>query len=105
MDVLFIPGVRYDSYKISSSLGNDNNESEISPRIGVSYLPTDWLMLFANYAHAFRAPTFNEIFLTGTHFQIPLGPGVAVVNRFVSNSDLKPQKNPDRRVRRRSALH
>ncbi|RMF11442.1 MAG: TonB-dependent hemoglobin/transferrin/lactoferrin family receptor [Alphaproteobacteria bacterium] len=89
-DFLIIPGVRYDDYKTTSSLADDNNESEVSPRVGVSYLPTDWLMVFANYAHAFRAPTFDELFLTGTHFQIPIGPGI--VNRFVSNPNLKPQK-------------
>jgi hemoglobin/transferrin/lactoferrin receptor protein len=88
-DFLIIPGVRYDDYETSSSLGNDNDASEVSPRIGVSYLPTDWLMGFVNYAHAFRAPTFDEVFLTGTHFQIPIGPGI--VNRFVPNPDLKPQ--------------
>ncbi len=89
-DFLIIPGVRYDDYKTSSRLADDNNESEVSPRIGGSYLPTDWLIFFGNYAHAFRAPTFDEIFLTGTHFQIPIGPGI--VNRFVSNPDLKAQK-------------
>ena len=89
-DFLIIPGARYDDYKTSSSLAGNNNESEVSPRVGVSYLPTDWLMLFANYAQAFRAPTFNETFLTGTHFRIPTGAGV--VNRFVPNPDLKPQK-------------
>jgi len=89
-DVLVIPGVRYDEYTTSSPLANDNDANEVSPRIGVSYLPNDWLMTFVNYSHAFRAPTFDELFLTGTHFQIPIGPGV--VNRFVPNSNLKPQK-------------
>lgn len=90
-DVLIIPGIRYDNYQASSLLADDNKESEVSPRIGVSYLPTDWLMVFANYAHAFRAPTINEIYRTGTHFQIPLGRS-SVVNRFVSNPHLKPQR-------------
>ena len=89
-DFLIIPGVRYDEYKTSSSIADDNSESEVSPRVGVSYLPTDWLMVFANYAQAFRAPTINEIYLTGTHFRIPLGQG-SIVNRFVPNPDLKPQ--------------
>lgn len=89
-DFLIIPGVRYDDYKTSSSLAKDNNDSKVSPRFGVSYLPTDWLMFFANYADAFRAPTFDEIFLMGTHFRIPIGP--AIVNRFVTNPNLKPQK-------------
>ena len=90
-DVLIIPGIRYDNYKTSSLLAEDNKETELSPRIGVSYLPTDWLMVFASYAHAFRAPTINEIYRTGTHFQIPLGRS-SIVNRFVSNPDLKPQR-------------
>lgn len=89
-DLLIIPGVRFDSYTSSSDLADDNNEHAISPRLGVSYLPTDWLMMFASYGHAFRAPTFNELYLTGVHFEIPVGAGVT--NRFVSNPDLKPQR-------------
>ncbi len=86
-DLLIIPGIRYDDFSVSSSVASeDTSEDEVSPRIGVSYLPTDWLMVFANYAHAFRAPTFDELFLTGVHFRI--GPGV---NRFIPNPDLKPQ--------------
>ncbi|TQV83140.1 TonB-dependent hemoglobin/transferrin/lactoferrin family receptor [Denitrobaculum tricleocarpae] len=88
-DFLIIPGLRFDSYEVSSSIADSNEETALSPRLGVSYLPTDWLLVFANYAEAFRAPTFDELFTTGTHFQIPIGPGV--VNRFVPNSDLSPQ--------------
>ena len=90
-EILVIPGVRYDSYRSTRRSAGDNRADELSPRIGMSYLPTDWLMLFANYGHAFRAPTFNEVYLTGVHFQIPLG-RAAVVNRFVGNPDLKPQR-------------
>ena len=90
-EILVIPGVRYDSYRSTRRSAGDNRADELSPRIGMSYLPTDWLMLFANYGHAFRAPTFNEVYLTGVHFQIPLG-RAAVVNGFVGNPDLKPQR-------------
>ena len=90
-DLLVIPGVRYDSYRTTRRGAGDNRADQVSPRIGVSYLPTDWFMLFTNYAHAFRAPTFNEIYLSGVHFQIPLG-RTAIVNRFVANPDLKPQR-------------
>ncbi|HBA42553.1 MAG TPA: TonB-dependent receptor [Alphaproteobacteria bacterium] len=89
-DVLIIPGVRYDEFDISSSIATSNSEDSISPRIGMSYLPNDWLVLFANYGHAFRAPTFDELFLTGVHFRIPIGPGIT--NRFVPNPNLKPQE-------------
>ena len=88
-DLLIIPGLRYDDYESSSDIADDNEASQLSPRIGVSYLPNDWLLFFANYAHAFRAPTFDELFTTGTHFVIPIGPGVT--NRFVPNPDLDPQ--------------
>ncbi|WP_282605993.1 TonB-dependent hemoglobin/transferrin/lactoferrin family receptor [Pelagibius sp. Alg239-R121] len=89
-DLLIIPGLRFDSYEVSSSVSDSNTETALSPRLGVSYLPTDWLLVFANYAEAFRAPTFDDLFTTGVHFQIPIGPGIT--NRFVPNSDLKPQK-------------
>jgi hemoglobin/transferrin/lactoferrin receptor protein len=91
-DLLILPGGRFDRYEASSDLASDDTtDSQFSPRIGVSYLPQKWLMFFANYAEAFRAPSFDELYLTGTHFQIPLGPGATVVNRFVPNADLKPQ--------------
>jgi len=89
-DVLIIPGLRFDSYESSSDLADDNSEQAISPRIGLSYLPEDWIMLFASYSHAFRAPHMNEIYQSGVHFEIPVGAGVT--NRFVANPDLDPQR-------------
>ena len=86
-DLLIIPGLRYDYYQGDSQIDDAIEEDQLSPRIGVSYLPTDWFLVFANYAQAFRAPTFDELYLTGTHFQIP-GLGT---NFFVPNPDLKPQ--------------
>ncbi len=88
-DLLVIPGLRFDYYRSDSSIADENQDEAVSPRLGVSYLPTDWSLVFANYAQAFRAPTFDELYLTGTHFEIPIGPGI--VNRFVPNPDLKPQ--------------
>jgi len=88
-DLLIIPGLRFDSYETDSPIADSNEDTAVSPRIGVSYLPTDWSLLFANYGEAFRAPTFDEMYLTGIHFQIPIGPGIT--NRFVPNPDLKPQ--------------
>ncbi len=89
-DLLVIPGIRYDEFEVSSSIAASNSADNISPRIGVSYLPNDWLILFANYGHAFRAPTFDELYLTGVHFRIPIGPGIT--NRFIPNPNLKPQE-------------
>ncbi|WP_421708776.1 TonB-dependent receptor domain-containing protein [Algihabitans sp.] len=86
-ELLILPGLRFDRYESSSDdVDDDNVESRLSPRIGFSYLPQEWLLVFANYAEAFRAPTFDELFRTGIHFRS--GP---IVNRFVPNPDLKPQ--------------
>lgn len=89
-ELLVIPGLRYDYFKADSAIDDASSDDALSPRIGVSYLPTDWLMVFANYGHAFRAPTFDELYLTGQHFFIPVGAGVT--NSFVPNPDLKPQR-------------
>jgi hemoglobin/transferrin/lactoferrin receptor protein len=89
-DLLIIPGLRFDSYESSSDIADGNSEQAVSPRLGLSYLPADWLMMFASYGHAFRAPHFDELYLTGVHFEIPVGAGV--VNRFVPNPDLDPQR-------------
>jgi hemoglobin/transferrin/lactoferrin receptor protein len=89
-ELLVIPGLRYDYYHSDSDIAAANSDDALSPRIGVSYMPVDWLMLFSNYAHAFRAPTFDEIYVTGVHFTIPLGAGIT--NSFVPNPDLKPQR-------------
>ncbi len=84
-----LPGLRFDRYEVSGDAGiDDATESRPSPRIGVSYQPQPWLVAFANYAHAFRAPSFNEMFLSGTHFEIP---ALGITNRFVANPDLEPQ--------------
>ena len=89
-DLLIIPGLRFDSYESSSDLADTNKDHAISPSIGISYLPTDWLMMFGRYGHAFRAPHIDELYLSGVHFEIPIGPGI--VNRFVANPDLDPQR-------------
>ncbi len=89
-DLLIIPGIRVDTYATDSDIDDGNSDTAVSPRLGISYLPNDWLMVFGSYGEAFRAPTFDELYLTGVHFQIPIGPGIT--NRFVPNPDLKPQR-------------
>lgn len=91
-ELLFVPGVRADYYSIQSDVagGSKTKETAISPRFALTYKPAPWAMTFASYGDAFRAPTFDELFLTGVHFQIPIGPGI--VNRFVPNPNLKPQQ-------------
>jgi len=40
-DFIIIPGLRYDDYRSTSAIADDNEESQISPRLGVTYLPSD----------------------------------------------------------------
>lgn len=91
-ELLLITGARFDYYSIESDVGGGSKtkETAVSPRIALTYKPLPWAMTFASYGDAFRAPTFDELFLTGVHFQIPIGPGIT--NRFVPNPDLKPQR-------------
>ncbi|MGH6940862.1 TonB-dependent receptor domain-containing protein [Hypericibacter sp.] len=91
-DFLIIPGVRFDYYASDSDLANDNVDTAVSPKIATSYMPTDWLMFYGSYGYAFSAPNINDLYLTGVHFEIPLGPPFpTIVNRFQPNPDLKSQ--------------
>ncbi len=91
-----IPGVRWDRFD-SSADGEvfEIEESEISPKVGVTYKPVPQFLLFGNYAQGFRAPSFNEAFADGVHFSIPdfsappgpFGPAF-VQNLFIGNPDL-----------------
>jgi len=93
-DWLVIPGVRLDRYD-SEADGDGgaldaNDATEASPSIALAYSPLTWLRAFASYDEAFRAPRVGELFQQGVHFRIPVGFGI--VNRFVPNSDLAPQR-------------
>lgn len=93
----FIPGVRWDRFE-NSALGEaDVNDDAFAPKMSVSWKPVPELILFANWAEAFRAPSFNEVFADGVHFQIPnLGGGFPpgfVSNLFVTNRDLQPEQS------------
>jgi hemoglobin/transferrin/lactoferrin receptor protein len=89
--VRIIPGVRFDHYQNEADGRSRTDADEISPKLGVSYEPVPGLVGFASYSRAFRAPSFNEMYLDGTHFAIPIRPGVTAVNRFVPNPDLEPE--------------
>lgn len=96
--VRIIPAIRYDNFRNSSdqnqgqNAGLNTSDGATSPKIGVSYAPTDWLLFFGNYSEAFRAPSFNEIFADNLHFTLPLGPFVQAPNFFVPNLDLQAER-------------
>lgn len=91
--LLIIPGVRVDNYESKNKTGLSLDEQEVSPKLGVAYKPKGWLLVFANYAKAFRAPNMTEIFTTGIHFPQDLSARPPTFNRFVPNPNLKPEKN------------
>ena len=82
----------------------DTEDEAVSPRIGASYKPVPWLLLFGNYGEAFRAPSYTELFAQGNHFPVfedPSQPGsppfncttgFCGFNRFIPNPDLEPQE-------------
>ncbi|MEO1135842.1 MAG: TonB-dependent receptor [Pseudomonadota bacterium] len=101
--VTVIPGVRWDRFE-NDAVGEASTDDEaVSPKVGVSWKPIPEIILFGNWAEAFRAPSFNEIYADGVHFQIPnfsvpgpfgpMGPPALVTNFFVPNQDLVPEES------------
>jgi vitamin B12 transporter len=43
-------------------LSTKRSFSHVSPTLGVSYLPTEWLKLRANYTQGWRAPSGRQLF-------------------------------------------
>ena len=86
-ELTVLPGVRFDSFSSETDGLPSNEETAVSPKLGLSYKPAPWLLLFGSYGEAFRAPSFNELYADGVHF--PLGPRLS--NNFIANPYLKPQ--------------
>ncbi|MEO1020674.1 MAG: TonB-dependent receptor, partial [Pseudomonadota bacterium] len=99
-----IPGIRFDEFESSSSIapGEENSDDAVSPRFAASFAPAnaEWLRLFGSYSEGFRAPSINELYLDGVHFEIPhpvlfnsaMGSFVFAPNNFVPNPDLVPEE-------------
>jgi len=92
-----VPGLRWDQFETTATAGTFSiDEDQFSPKVGISYKPVKQVMIFANYAEGFRAPSFNEAFADGTHFNIPnlsaapgpFGPQF-VANLFINNPNLQ----------------
>lgn len=94
-----VPGLRYDHYSRDPDGDFPSlEEGFFSPRLGVSWRPTDSWQVYGNVARAFRAPSLTELYNDGVHFAVPgfsLGPGMEFsgVNSFVPNPDLEPEKS------------
>ncbi len=86
-----IPGVRWDGFENDYQDTEDFEDFEdtaISKKLGVSYKPVPWLLLFGNYGEAFRAPSYTELYAQGVHFRVNED---GLVNVFEANPNLKPQ--------------
>lgn len=82
-------GLRFDHYDMeASSLGEEQSDQELSPKLGVTYRPAEWISLHGLYAESFRAPSLTELFVSGVHFSVP----PFVTNTFVPNPNLKPEE-------------
>ena len=95
-----VPGLRYDNYQRDPDAPGlaDVDEDFWSPRLGISFRPTESWQVYGNVARAFRAPGLTELYNDGVHFAIPgfpLGPGMSFsgINSFVPNPNLKPEKS------------
>ncbi len=85
---ILIPAIRYDKYKSQSDrvvvgATDSTRESQVSPKLGLIYKVTDWMNLSFNYGQAFRAPSFQELYISGVHFG---------ANNFEPNANLIPEK-------------
>lgn len=78
-------GIRQDKFKTKAdNLNSSRRDSASSPSAALIWQATNWLELAARYDEAFRAPSSEEMYTTGTHFC--MFPGFC--NGFVANPNL-----------------
>lgn len=83
-------GGRYDDFSTEAkNLNNDRSDNALSPSVALVWQTTDQLNLTLRYDEAFRAPTAEELYTTGTHFCITS----TACNTFIPNADLKPEES------------
>lgn len=77
---------RFDWYYRSPNnpaVGPDLDEGKFSPSVSAVVEPVRWMNVYALYSQAFRAPSMEQLYVTGVHF-----PG----NVFLANPNLKPEQ-------------
>ncbi|GMA84729.1 TonB-dependent receptor domain-containing protein [Shewanella glacialipiscicola] len=83
-------GARYDYFATEAdNLNNDRSDNAFSPSAAISWLPNEDLQVTLRYDEAFRAPSAEELYTTGTHYSY----GPAGANTFINNPNLKPEES------------
>lgn len=93
--LIIAPAVRWDRFESEAPGQATNRDEAVSPKLGILWRPVEPFSLFANWGRGFRAPSINELYLTGTHFRLPhpiLGARTPIANSFIANPDLRPEE-------------
>lgn len=82
-------GLRYDDFETKAkNLNTQTKDEDFSPSLALTWQANQALSFTLRHDQAFRAPSSEELYTTGTHFC--MGPGFC--NTFVSNPDLEAEK-------------
>jgi len=82
-------GLRYDDFSAEAeNLNEKNTDDDVSGSAALVWRQNDTLTIALRFDQAFRAPSSEELFTTGSHFC--MGPGFC--NTFISSPDLKAEK-------------
>lgn len=93
-----VSAVRYDNYKLSSSIGSASGD-RFSPKVTIGLLPAAVMTPYVSYAEGYRAPSITETLVSGAHVATSAGAGDFSVcpdqSRgyfcFLPNANLRPE--------------
>ncbi|HHX0568747.1 TPA: TonB-dependent hemoglobin/transferrin/lactoferrin family receptor [Haemophilus influenzae] len=94
--LLLSPSVRYDHYDTSSKTVK-YKDNHLSPATKLTWKVTNWLDFTAKYNEAFRAPSMQERFVSGSHFGADIR-GANQINKFVANPNLRPETAKNKEI-------
>lgn len=94
--LLLSPSVRYDHYDTSSKTVK-YKDKHLSTATKLTWKVTNWLDFSAKYNEAFRAPSMQERFVSGTHFGTNIL-GRDTINKFVANPNLRPETAKNKEI-------
>lgn len=94
--LLLSPSVRYDHYDTSSKTVK-YKDNHLSPATKLTWIVTNWLDFTAKYNEAFRAPSMQERFVSGSHFGAETL-GLTQVNKFIANPNLRPETAKNKEI-------